>query len=78
MATILSRYLLPVGMALLAIFLLLVGVYNKGYQTADNACKKEKLELIIKKEVEKDAILKKIREKSPVERRKDLARYVIK
>ena len=78
MVTILSRYLLPIGLVILAVFLLLVGAYNKGYVAADNTCKKEKLELIIKKEVEKDAILAKIREKSPQERRKALSKYVYK
>lgn len=78
MATILYRNLLYLGMAIIACLLLLVCVYNKGYSAAENRCQKEKLELIIQKEVEKEAIVAEIRKKSPVERRKALKRYVIK
>ena len=78
MVTILSRHLFPIIILVISLFLLLVGAYNKGYSNAETRFQKEKLELIVKKELEKEAIIAKIREKSPIERRKELGRYVIK
>ena len=77
MATILSRTIIRICGVIVAGFVLSVFAYNKGYNAAENRCQKEKLELIIKKEVEKEAIIAEIRKKSPVERRKALKQYVI-
>lgn len=78
MVTVLYRYLAYIGVIAISAVLLYGYAYNKGYKTAENRYQKEKLELIIKKEREKDEIMAKIREKSPIERRKELNRYVIK
>ena len=77
MGAILSKYVFPFVVLGLALCLLFYAVYNRGYEAADNRCQKEKLEIIVTKEQEKNEIMAQIRQKSPVERRKALSRYVI-
>lgn len=58
-------------------FLLICGVYQRGYDKAQALCEQEKHELAVQYETEKNDILSQVYKKSPVERRKELERYVI-
>ncbi len=73
----LQKIVISFTIGIIILFLTALTAYNKGSKTATLICEKEKNELIIQHNTEKDAIIAKIRKKSPVERRKELSRYVI-
>lgn len=78
MGTMVHKLVFGILSGIIAVLAAMAIAYDKGYEKAKLICEQEKNELIIKNEIEKSQIMAKIRQKSPVERRKDLSRYVIR
>lgn len=70
-------YIFGAIVLILAGFLFVCNVYQRGYDKAQALCEQEKQELAIQYESEKNGILSQVYKKSPADRRKELERYVI-
>ena len=75
--TMVQRLVIGIGITMFVCVLAMGVAYNRGYKAAELECEKQTNDLIIRHEIEKKQIIAKIREKSPVERRKELSRYVM-
>ena len=77
MVTMVQRLAICITICIISVLLAMAFVYHKGYSRAELECIQQKNDLIIQHEAEKNEIIAKIHKKSPVERRKELSRYVI-